>query len=371
MLVAAGITGIIILARPVPKHAKMTLWVFAESHQRSYVGEEHSVGEPPAVKYTRTTGNSLDVVQMNIRAEDIRVLSVFNTHGKGQLVPDAVEIEISKIGKFFRPPLSDIGLLPLNDFLKSSGWYDQVVKARFAPYSKQGVIFGVPHDLHPTGIAYRKDLFDEAGVDLESARTWPQFAEACREFKHYWSDQRHRPRWPIGLSKTSSDNIVIMLQERHINLVDDSNHIFINEPRIAQTVRLYADMVAGADPAGADFNPAPGMMFRDLANGDVCAMFAPRLADRILQTLRTDLAGKLALIPLPKFEPSDSPTASWGGTMIGIPPTVKTLRRLGSSSSRSTSITTRSPIAGNPMTSFHPSESTGAMTSISTAIRTS
>src|SRR5581483_9735362 len=172
MLVLALISGVFVTSRPDPPHSKMSLWTFAESHKRSYDGEEHSVGEPPATKYTRTTGNSLDVVLMNIRAEDVRLLSIFNTHGRDQIVPDAVEVEISKIGKFFRPPLADIGFLPLNDFLKQSGWYDQIVKARFAPWSKKGVIFGVPHDLHPTGIAYRKDLFDQAGIDLASADTW-------------------------------------------------------------------------------------------------------------------------------------------------------------------------------------------------------
>ena len=184
------------------------------------------------------------------------LLSIFNSRGHGRLVPDAVEVEIGHIGKFFRPPLSDIGFLPLNDFLKKSGWYDKVVQAQFA-YSKNGVIFGVPHDLHPTGIAYRKDLFDQAGVDLAAAKTWPQCQDACRAVRHYWQG-KGVDRWPAGLSRTSSDNIVIMLQERHVNLVDDSNHIFLNDPRVAGTLRAYAEMVAGKDPIGTDFNPAQG-----------------------------------------------------------------------------------------------------------------
>jgi arabinosaccharide transport system substrate-binding protein len=211
MLFAALLSGIIIAARPATPHAKMSVWLFAESHQRSYVGEEHSTGETPQHKYTRTTGNSLDIVLMNARAEDVRLLSIFDSHGKGQVVPDAAEVEISHVGKFFRPPTSDIGFLPLNDFLKRSGWYDRIVKARFAPWSKKGVIFGIPHDLHPTAICYRKDLFDEAHVDLAGAKSWPEFAHACRAFQRYWLDHGKR-RWAIGLTKTSSDNIVIMLQ---------------------------------------------------------------------------------------------------------------------------------------------------------------
>ncbi len=318
MLAASLIGGMIVASRPTPPHAKMVAWIFAESHQRSYTGDSNSVGETPAHKYTRITGNSLEVVQMNIRAEDVRLLSIFNTHGRGQFVPDVAEVEISKIGKFFRPPLSDIGFLPLNDFLKRSGWYDRIVKARFAPWSKKGVIFGVPHDLHPTALVYRKDLFDQAGVDPATAKTWPEFRDACLQFRRYWV-AHGKDRWPIGLTRTSSDNIVILLQERHLNLVDDEDHIFLDDPRVANTVRSYADMVAGPDPIGTDFNPAPGLLYRDLANGDVCAMFAPDWEVGYIKRYAPDAAGKFALMPLPKFESTDSPTASWGGTMIGIP----------------------------------------------------
>ena len=299
---------------------KWSSWIFAESHQRSYIGADHSVGETPAHKYTRTTGNSLDVVLMNHRAEDVRLLSIFNTHGRGQLVPDAAEVEISNIGKFFRPPVSDIGFLPLNDFLKRSGWYDQIVKARFAPWSKKGVIFGVPHDLHPTAIAYRKDLFDEAGVDLAAAKTWPEFHRRLPGSFVITGSRTDRPRWAIGLSQD------ILRQHRHHASAaacesDRRSRIasFSNDPHVADTLRVFADMVAGPDPAGTDFNPAPGLKYRDLANGDVCAMICAGLGGRLYQDLRPDAAGKLAMMPLPKFDPTDSPTASWGGTMIGIP----------------------------------------------------
>ena len=36
-------------------------------------------------------------------------------------------VEIGSVGKFFRPAVSHVGFLPLNDRLKSSGWYDRMV----------------------------------------------------------------------------------------------------------------------------------------------------------------------------------------------------------------------------------------------------
>src|SRR5262245_66446128 len=107
-------------------------------------------------------------------------------------LPDLCEIVIGSIGKFFRPPLKDVGLVPLNEYLDRSGWRHRVVESRFAPWTKEGVIFGLPHDVHPCTITYRKDLFDEAGIDLTQAKTWPQFHAACVKFRDYWRGPRDR-----------------------------------------------------------------------------------------------------------------------------------------------------------------------------------
>jgi len=150
----------------------------------------------------RQSGKSVNVVLLGNRAEDVRLLSMFNSDSDAD-VPDCTEIEIGAVGKYFRAPLKEVGFLPLNDYLKNSGWYDKIVAARFAPWSKQGVIFGVPHDLHPTTISYRKDLYDEAGVDLESAKTWREFQEKCLAFESYWR-QRGVRRHAVGLAITGA-----------------------------------------------------------------------------------------------------------------------------------------------------------------------
>jgi arabinosaccharide transport system substrate-binding protein len=318
MLVLAVVSGATLWLRPERPHADLTVWCFAESHVNSYIGDGTVTGETPAHRFTRLSGKSVDFLLISSRAEDVRLLSMFNSHRVGEAVPDLAEIEISSIGKFFRPPVSEVGFLPLNDFLTQSGWYGRIVERRFAPWSKQGKIFGVPHDLHPTTITYRKDLYSQAGVDLAAATTWPAFRDACRSFQDYWRKQG-KNRLSIGLSSTSADSIVIMLLQRHVNLVDDRNRVFINDPKVAETLRFYVDLAAGARRIGADFNPAPGQSYRDVASGEICAMITPDWTAGYMKKYGSDLAGKVAMMPLPRFEPGDARTASWGGTMIGIP----------------------------------------------------
>lgn len=319
MLLLSLISGIALLSRPARKQADLIVWCFAESHVASYIGNGKIPGETPAQRYTRLTGKSTQFLLISNRAEDVRLLSMFNNrHGGGEKVPDLAEIEIGSVGKYFRPPVDEVGFLPLNDFLKESGWYDQIVKTRFAPWSKQGTIYGVPHDLHPTTITYRKDLFDEAKVDLAAAKTWPEFQECCLKFQRYWRE-RGKDRLSIGFSATTADNVVIMLLQRHVNLVDDQNRVFINHPKVAETLRAYAYMVAGPRRIGTDFNPAPGQNYRDIALGDICGMITPDWSAGYMKIYGADLKGKVAMMPLPRFDPEDARTASWGGTMMGIP----------------------------------------------------
>ena len=318
MLALALISGIGMVFRPSPPRADMVMWSFVEDHIESYRGRADVPGEPPGAKYTRVTKKTVEFDWVSGRAEDVWLVSMFTSHTTGQIVPDAVEIEIGSIGKYFRPPNDEVGFYPLNDFLKSSGWYDKIVQSRFAPYSKNGVIYGVPHDVHPTTISYRKDLFDQAGVDLASAKTWEQFRDLCLKFQSYWKQQGH-PRAAIGLSRTAADLATINLQQRHINIIDDQNRVFINDPKVVQTIRFNAELVAGPNAISKEFNPAPNAEYPDLAGGEICAMITPDWRAGFMKEHIPEAAGKIAMMPLPIFDPGDAPTASWGGTMIGIP----------------------------------------------------
>src|SRR5207249_4135119 len=104
---------------------------------------------------------SVNLALVNGRAISVRLGQMFMSDDAtaARDLPDVVEVEIAQVGRFFRPPLRNVGFLPLDDYLKRSGWQSKIVASRFAPWSKEGVIFGVPHDVHPCTITYRQDLF--------------------------------------------------------------------------------------------------------------------------------------------------------------------------------------------------------------------
>ncbi len=310
MLVVAVVSGAVVMLRPPRAHTDLTFWTFADSHADTY----RSI----TGVFEKQTGKTVDVQLLSGRAQTVRLESMFMSGQSGAALPDAVEIEIGQVGMFFRPPLDEIGLLPLNDYLKRSGWDQRILASRFAPWSKQGVIFGVPHDVHPVTISYRRDLFEQAGVNLEQAKTWPEFQELCLKFQDYWRDQGFPTRHAIELYSADSGYVIVMLLQRGINLVDQYEVIHINDRIVAQTVAFYAQLVAGPRRIGSESAGGSGMWTNDAIAGNLCAFITPDWRVFNLRAFGPQLVGKLRMMPLPKFEPTDSPTSTWGGTMVGI-----------------------------------------------------
>ena len=320
MILVALVTGATVVLRPAPPRADVTIWVFADSHATSYRGTPGTPRERTlAGQFEQMTGKSVSVKLVHGSALNLRLGAMFDREELDPNQPDVAEIEIGSVGRYFRPPVDEVGFLPLNDFLDRDNWRDRVVEARLAPWTKQGVVFGFPHDVHPVSITYRKDLFDEAGVDLASARTWPAFHEKCLEFQRYWRGRGYPLRHAMELPGSAADYLVVMLLQRHINVLDDREQIHLTDPRVAQTMAFYAQLVAGPRRIAADATPGGNMWARDFARGDLCALVTPDWRSGYLKRHASDIAGRVAMMPLPVFDDGDAPTGSWGGTMAGIP----------------------------------------------------
>lgn len=322
MLLIAAVGSLWMARQHDPPRADLVLWTFADLNAASYRKPYSIAGKhfPPLIdQFRQQTGESVEDDLMLARALDVRLISLFMSNARGPRVPDLAEIEIGNIGKFFRPPAKDIGFVPLNGYLTKYGWMDKLVHSRLMTWSKQGKIFLLPHDVHPVTITYRWDLYDQAGVDPAACRTWADFHAACLKFQAYWRARGYPRRMAIELPLRVGDIANIMLLQRGINLVDDEDRVYFTEPRVADTVIAYAQMVAGPGRVAADREDLPAQIVRDLQDGTSCATITADWRLGYIRAYGPQLAGKLKMMPLPKFEPTDAPTGSWGGTGIGIP----------------------------------------------------
>jgi ABC-type glycerol-3-phosphate transport system substrate-binding protein len=185
------------------------------------------------------------------------------------------------------------------------------------------VIFGIPHDVAPVAIIYRRDLFEAAGISLPAAKTWMEFQQACLKFQTYWSADGHPEYRAMELRHSRADDLLMMMMQQHLSPLDDHNRVHIDDPKVAKTMAFYATLCAGPGAIGVEPPAADMMWTRTLASGAISAALCPDWRIAEIKSYAPELAGKLSLMPLPIFEPGNAPTATWGGTMTGIPRAAK------------------------------------------------
>src|SRR5262249_13979871 len=141
-------------------------------------------------------------------------------------------------------------------------------------------------------------------------------------YQNYWRSRGYYQRHGLELASATSDQLVVFLLQRGINLVDDYNRIHLADPKVANTVAWYARAVKGPHDIHAEFaglNAGAGAFARDLADGSISALLAPDWRVAYMRAYAPAVAGKMRMMPLPRFDPTDSPTCTWGGTMMAIP----------------------------------------------------
>lgn len=307
----ALLAGAAVSVRPAQPKADLTIWIFAESHYQIYRRLLPTFEQENHVK--------VNLNLLNARGETIRLGQLFMADLDNPELPDLAEMEISLVGRYFRPPVNEVGFLPLNGYVQENNYDERLVKQRLAPWSKEAVVFGMPHDVHPCTITYRHDLFTEAGVDLPAAKTWPQFQDACVKFEKYWRERGYPTRHALEMSESSSENFQAMLLQRGINPIDMYGNVYVDtDPRVAQTLAFYGQLVAGPRKCTAQTSQGWGPFSKDVSDGNLCAFLTPDWRIIYIKQYGPSLAGKMRMMPLPVFDSTDAPTSTLGGTMMGI-----------------------------------------------------
>jgi arabinosaccharide transport system substrate-binding protein len=279
----------------------LRLWTFAKPHADAYLKML-----PDFLR--KHPGVSVDIQIVAGEAVTSRLQAAFWSNLD---VPDLAEVEISWAGSFFRGRLQSIGFRDLTERIHQTGLWARIVQARFAPYTTRGRIFGIPHDVHPVMLAYRRDLVEKLGIDVERLRTWDEFVEVGRRVtipgKRFMMELP-----PEGLSA-----LEVMLFQRGGGYFDAQGNCTLDNEIAVETMRYYAPLVAGKERIGNDLGG--GQIFtRALEDGYYLFMVAPDWRTKVIEQDVPKVAGRMALMPLPAFYPGGRRTSTWGGTMIGI-----------------------------------------------------
>lgn len=300
----------------------LEMWCFAENHYRNFTGQgslQATTQPSPQRRFEQESGSRLSIKLVQGRALLSRLSTLFLSQSRGSEVPDLVELEISTTARFFRPPAEQMGLLPLDELIDKHGWKGKIVENRLAAYRKDGVQFGIPHDVHPVVIAYNDARFRAAGIDLAQSETWDQFQENCLLYQQYWDRvEPGKEHWGLELDDSGSGHLVQLLLQRGINVVDDKGRIALEDPRLLDTIVRYVQMSVGPRRIGVATAPNDMAYTQDLAGGAVGAMIAADWRLKYIRQNAEQLRGKMKVMKLPAWPDSPYRTSTHGGTMIAI-----------------------------------------------------
>lgn len=289
------------------RQSTLEFWVFARTHFLAYQDtiEEFEAAHP---------GVSVDLQLVDHRAITNRLQSAY---WAGIGIPDLVEISIDNAGVFFRGPADQVGFADLGPWLASSGQLERLVPARVAPYTDRGRVYGIPHDVHPVMLAYRRDVFESEGVDIASVATWDAFVRLAKRMTI------PNERYMLELSDNTSAQFSIFLYQQGGGYFDASGALTMNSPLVLDTLLWYIPLISGPERIGAALEGGGGigmgqMFTQALENDYVLCFLCPDWRVEFFETDAPRMRGKMALTPLPAFTPGGRRVSTFGGTMLGL-----------------------------------------------------
>jgi arabinosaccharide transport system substrate-binding protein len=312
LLVIAALASVLFaIVHTSERQATLVLATFSAYHAKVY--------RSALPRFEKEHGVRVEVQQLDFRSFEARLQSaiVANTD-----VPDLAELPEYSLGFFTRGPEEDFGLLDLTERVQREGLDHAVVEARYASWTTRGHVYALPHDVHPTMLAYRKDLVEQLGIDVGTLDTWDEFVRVGHEVTKDLDGDGVPDRYMMDLPKNGQWGLLVMIRQRGIELFDADGRVAFDKPETVDTIIWYLHQTRGERRIafeigwGQPFNKA-------ISDGLVLFIITPDWKSGNYQVDMPHLKGKMALMPMPAWEKGGRRTSTYGMTGLAISETTK------------------------------------------------
>jgi arabinosaccharide transport system substrate-binding protein len=229
---------------------------------------------------------------------------LFTAMVAGAGVPDIADVEISKWPNFMKGEIQFLDLTKYVDPYRAD-----LVTNRLDIYSKDGHNYAAPSHIGATVMYYNTELLDAAGVDYTKIVTWDDFESALKTYHEKTGN------YMTYCETYGAYQFTVLMAELGKDLIDADGMPVLNSPEAltaAQRIRKWADQdLCGFIPTGNADTPEGKAA---VANGDVAALMYPLWYMSRFTDGMPDLAGKIAIAPLPVFDANSYKSVGLGGT---------------------------------------------------------
>jgi arabinosaccharide transport system substrate-binding protein len=258
-------------------------------------------------------------VHVQFQYADYRALQsrLENAMLAGADVPDLVEMFEGSLGFFTRGPAADVGLTDFTDRIRSEGLDQRLVASRFSLWSTNGRVYALPHDVHPAMLAYRRDIVERLGIDVSTLDTWDKFVEVGRRVTRDEDGDGVIDRYMLDLPDDGEWGLESLMLQRGAQLFDPAGNVAFDDEKTAAVIRWYIEQTHGPKKITYDAGMDQPLL-KIMTDGFVLFYVTPDWRSGMFQHDLPGLRGKMALMPMPAWEPGGRRTTVWGGTGLVI-----------------------------------------------------
>jgi lactose/L-arabinose transport system substrate-binding protein len=231
----------------------------------------------------------------------------------GQGLADIMNIGVDYMGNYIETfpdgfaNLSEMGADDLEGDFPATLWG--------SAQNTDGAVFGLPYEVNTNVVFYREDLFEEAGIDMDSIETWDDLLDAGITLKEKTGSflfamdkaatEQSADFWQI-LARL--EGTFFYNKEGEIALTDKGSVAALDWIKRANDAGIIADIPGGWD----------NLMTQVKGEADTAMLASASWMAGVFPENAPDLEGKWGVRRPPAMEPGGYTAASAGGTFLSI-----------------------------------------------------
>jgi arabinosaccharide transport system substrate-binding protein len=282
----------------------LEFWTFVSDHQDFYelMAEEFNKAQDEYEIILK--GTTIPVDQMH----DNLLISLIAGVG----APDIVDVNIQYSGMFFKQnPEYFVDLTDVVDSYK-----DVLNMARLTVYTDpNGRVMGLPTHLGTGVMYYNKPAFEAAGIDIDDIKFYDDWVEVGKKVT-----KPDKNIWMTAVENKLARQFLLWTMQKGGYMIDPDGNLTVNGPKAVEALQFIYDLVhvhkiATIAPGGLVGDPS----FYDMMNREsvLSLPYAQWFTSRF-KNFMPDIAGKVAIRPLPLWEPGGFTSATMGGTGTAV-----------------------------------------------------
>lgn len=222
--------------------------------------------------------------------------------------PDVSVIEDSHVAQFVQ-----LGVLA-DITERAASYVDKINDYKWLQVRADDRVYAMPWDSGPVAVFYRRDVFERAGIDPASIKTWEDYYETAKTIQSAAGVKMMSQ----ARARNTGRTFEMMLWQRGLGYVDESGSVILDtEPRVLETLEFLGRF--WTEDLVTDTEEWTDAWYKEMADGAVATIPGAVWMGTFLKSfIAPDAAGQWGVVKLPTWGDEPSQASNDGGSALAI-----------------------------------------------------